>query len=310
MVAEIVGFESRAQLGMLAPRSRSRNITPQHGGMAVHWGGPRQNIGTHAQCRRTWLAWQQFHMFAHGWVDIAYSFGFCNHGYIFAGRGWGVRTAAQGTNYGNQNFYAAVWLGGKGNGITERAFNALEWIILETRKVGAGTAVRGHNHFTGSECAGSILNKRANILHNKSIHTTEPLDSLEEYYMSLPAEDRKRLDNLIRWEPSLTHLVDGMVREDRDFVRGFARSARTSFRVTEGGKERWPTPEELGTALGDLLAHATQTGKSSVQGAVVGGLNAFLYIRDVIKPRDKDGNPISTTKRFVPSTSSPELKQE
>jgi hypothetical protein len=175
MVAEIAGFRTRAQCKLRKPRSFSTNITPRTGGAAVHWGGPRQPLGSHAQCESIWRAWQNYHMDHHGWVDIAYTAAFCNHGYVLAGRGYGVRTAANGTNHGNQYYYAFVWIGGSGNSITQAAINALEWIIMNSRSVdNAGTRVQPHRDFTGTECPGNILLTHARRLDNQLISPPSP----------------------------------------------------------------------------------------------------------------------------------------
>lgn len=157
----IVGFVTRADAGLRPAKSFSRNITPQNGGVAPHYGGPRQpaaSIGSdHASCITTWRNWQKYHMDTHGWADIAYTGGYCNHGYAFAGRGAGVRTAANGTNTGNQTFYAVVWIGGEGQTPSQEAFDAADWWIVELRKSGAGNAVKPHRWFKPTGCPGDPL---------------------------------------------------------------------------------------------------------------------------------------------------------
>lgn len=170
MTAKIVGFVSRADANLRAPRSVSYNITPANGGVAVHYGGPAQNISSHAECITRWRGWQDYHMDRHGWVDIAYSGGFCQHGYAFAGRGFGTRTAANGTNDGNQNFYAYTWIGGDGETPTRDALNALDWWVVEARKAGgAGRQVVPHQHFKSTACPGSYL-----VNYSKSLHLKDP----------------------------------------------------------------------------------------------------------------------------------------
>lgn len=172
MVAQIEGFLTRSDLGLVRPESVSYNVTPQHGGLAVHWNGPRAANATHADCIRTWKNVQKFHMETNGWVDIAYSIGFCNHGYVFAGRGYGVRTAANGTNFGNQNYLAAYWIGGEGQTPTQKAYNALDWIIVDFRKKGAGRRVRPHQDFTGSACPGPHFIKYCRSRDNQNVPTS------------------------------------------------------------------------------------------------------------------------------------------
>lgn len=171
MVAISKGFRTRAQLGLRSPRSVSYNITPQNGGVAEHWnGGPTgiTALTNHAKCEEHWRADQNYHMNTMGWVDIAYTGGFCQHGKCLAGRGFNVRTAANGTNDGNQNYYAYCWLGGLGETPTRDALNAFEWWVVESRRAGkAGKRVRSHNSFFNTQCAGSLLTLQARSLDDK-----------------------------------------------------------------------------------------------------------------------------------------------
>lgn len=161
MTARISGFVSRADAGLRAPKSVSKSITPAKGGVSPHYGGGRQSAAEpgsdHARCVATWRGWQRFHMDSHGWSDIAYTGGFCNHGFAFAGRGAGVRTAANGTNAGNQNFYAVTWIGGEGQTPTKEALDAADWWIEQLRKSGAGNAVKPHRFFKPTGCPGDPL---------------------------------------------------------------------------------------------------------------------------------------------------------
>ena len=174
MTARIAGFVSRADAGLRKPRSISRNISPSDGGVAFHYGGPASTAKEHADCVKQWRGWQAFHMDSRGWADIAYTMGVCQHGYAFAGRGAGVRTAANGTNFGNENFYAVCWLGGEGQTPTQAAYDAFEWAVLNLRKTGAGRAVRPHQFFKGTACPGGHLVTHAGRLHNTNIGSTAP----------------------------------------------------------------------------------------------------------------------------------------
>jgi hypothetical protein len=181
MTPRIVGFVSRADAKLRPPRSVSRNITPARGGAAVHYGGPAQRLRSHAQCIARWRAWQTYHMAAkpqgHGWADIAYTGGFCDHGYAFAGRGLGIRTAANGTNAGNQSFYAFTWLGGEGETPTAEALDALAWWVQQARDHEAGDAVRPHRSFKGTSCPGSHLVTTAARLDGKPLSGPAPASS-------------------------------------------------------------------------------------------------------------------------------------
>lgn len=175
MTARIAGFVTRDAAGLVRPRSVSRRISPGEGGVALHYGGPPQGITDHEECVRIWRAWQRFHMGVRGWVDIAYTGGFCQHGYAFAGRGVGVRTAANGTNEGNANFYAVTWIGGDGEVPTEAAFDAAEWWVAELRRVGgAGRRVRAHRFFKGTACPGPHLAAYAARLDGANVYPAPP----------------------------------------------------------------------------------------------------------------------------------------
>lgn len=177
MTARVAGFVTRAAAGLRDPKSISKNITPDKGGVALHYGGPRDPAAEphvdHEICVKTWRGWQAYHMNVHGWVDIAYTGGYCNHGFAFAGRGAGVRTAAQGTNAGNQNYYGVVWIGGEGQTPTQEAYDAAEWWIDQLRKNGkAGDKVKPHRFFHSTGCPGEPLVLFASAHDGEAVVTT------------------------------------------------------------------------------------------------------------------------------------------
>lgn len=158
MTATITAFLTRDELNMDRPRSKSTRINPAAGGVAVHWGGPAQRIRSHDDCVARWRAWQRYHMNTRGWVDIAYTGGVCDHGYAFAGRGSGIRTAANGTRAANDTYYAVVWIGGQGEVPTRAAFDAIDWWIQQLREHGdAGSQVKPHQAFKSTSCPGPDL---------------------------------------------------------------------------------------------------------------------------------------------------------
>lgn len=175
MTAAIAGFVTRADAGLPAPRSVSKNITPSQGGVALHYGGPPGHDGDHAGCVAQWRAWHRFHTVTRGWVDIAYSGGVCQHGYAFAGRGVGVRTAANGTNAGNDDFYAICWLGGEGQVPTQAALDAFEWWVAQLRAQGAGNRVVGHRDLKSTGCPGEHILAHARRLDRAPIGSVAPV---------------------------------------------------------------------------------------------------------------------------------------
>lgn len=181
ITASITGFVTRADAGLVQAKSFSSRITPEDGGVALHYGGPAARIRSHADCVTQWLGWQRFHMGPERrWADIAYTMGVCDHGYALAGRGAGRRTAANGTDFGNQNYYAVCWLGGDGQQPTELAQRAFAWCIHELRTNGkAGSRIRPHSFFKGTGCPGDHLRGLAATLDLQP-YITEPEPTQEE----------------------------------------------------------------------------------------------------------------------------------
>ncbi|MFA9432902.1 MULTISPECIES: N-acetylmuramoyl-L-alanine amidase [unclassified Egicoccus] len=181
------GFLSRATLGMRPPKSISRNIDAARGGCALHYGGDNVPIASHAQCIATWLSWQRFHMDSRGWADLAYTLGVCQHGYVFAGRGAGLRTAANGSNDGNLRFYAIVWIGGARQTPTALALAAIDWAIAELRRLGAGDRVVRHADLNSTGCPGDPLGRHARLrdrqpIRQQSQDAVPPATPIEQEY--------------------------------------------------------------------------------------------------------------------------------
>lgn len=148
-------YVSRAEWGARAPRSRPTNFWPQRGGNAGHYEGPPMGDFPHSSCATKWRGIQSFHMNDRGWSDIAYNFGYCPHGYWYELRGLGVRSSANGTNDGNDRFYAICGLFGQGDPFTDAAKAAARRAIDHTRNHGnAGPAVVPHSAFKATACPG------------------------------------------------------------------------------------------------------------------------------------------------------------
>jgi peptidoglycan hydrolase-like protein with peptidoglycan-binding domain len=168
-------LESRAATGLAAPKQVGTNITPQRGGIAIHWAGEHQGIITstpHTTCHSRLRAWQMFHMYIRGWNDLAYNWVVCQHGIVMVGRGWGVRSAANGTNDGNQRYLAACWMGGQGDAApSSSVLTAFESLIAEVRTRGAGLDVQPHRHFFSTDCPGNALAALTDLWRRMKIAT-------------------------------------------------------------------------------------------------------------------------------------------
>lgn len=148
---------TREEWGALPPQSWSK-INASYGSTG-HWEGPELGYPwDHSACFAKVRGIQLFHMNGRGWVDIAYSDIACPHGYVFEGRGPGKRTAANGTNVGNNSAYAVCYLGGENDGFTEEgeramlaSFNRLQY------HGGAGPGRNGHRDWKSTECPGDEI---------------------------------------------------------------------------------------------------------------------------------------------------------
>lgn len=228
MTAQIKGFVTRAESGLVPPESISKNIAPKGGGVAIHYGGGPQAAAVpssdHQKCIDTWRSWQRYHM-SKDWVDIAYTGGFCNHGYAFAGRGAGIRTGANGTNESNYLYYAVVWIGGEGQDPTQEAYDAADWWVSKLRAAGAGRAVKPHRFFKATGCPGSPLANYAATRDGRSIKE----GSTPAVPVSPPAT------------PSVVKEIQAHVEVNNDGKWGPETDARAMFmRSAARDKSGWP----------------------------------------------------------------------
>jgi hypothetical protein len=115
----------------------------------------------HRNCAPRIRAMQRFHMQTRGWLDIAYNHIFCRHGYVFVGRGFGARSAANGTADANDHYFAICFLGDDSVGradVTPEARRVLRQLIAEyRRRYPRAREVRPHSDFVATQCPGDEL---------------------------------------------------------------------------------------------------------------------------------------------------------
>lgn len=136
-------------------------------GMAVHYSSAlRERKEDHSLCDEVVRSIQLSHMSpsvsdpTKPWADIAYNFLVCWHGWTFEGRGWGVRSAANGTNYGNDNYFAVCFLGGdeaNRDDVTDAGRRAIWEVIQECGRRYTNNAVVGHRDLKATTCPGEEL---------------------------------------------------------------------------------------------------------------------------------------------------------
>lgn len=140
------------------PRSVTALVPAQVKGAAVHYTAMHEDrVFDHDDCAARVRGIQRFHMGpSRGWADIAYNFLVCQHGYVFEGRGFGVRSAGQGTDAGNDGYHAVCFLGADKEGrddVTAAGREALGAIL----RACPGGDVKPHGWFTNTPCPGAEL---------------------------------------------------------------------------------------------------------------------------------------------------------
>ncbi|MFC7830765.1 N-acetylmuramoyl-L-alanine amidase [Streptomyces sp. NPDC057375] len=174
----------RSQWGARSPKAVSHDFTPWRGGVAIHHTGGKPNlIGGHSECYSAVRGIQNYHMNGE-YDDIAYSYAACKHGYLFEGRGIGIRTGANGTNSANDNYYAILGLvGGRVlagapdlyDSITHEMLDAIRFGVSLVRSTGsAGGEITGHRNLFSTECPGKLYNYVANGSLEPGTPTTWP----------------------------------------------------------------------------------------------------------------------------------------
>ena len=132
----------------------------QHG-TAVHYSAAdADEQADHANCAKRVRSIQDFHMDGRGWSDIAYSYLACKHGYVYQGRSRGVRTAANGTDSGNDGYHAVCFLGDDTparDDVTDPGREAIRDAVRHCNAWAGVSAVRPHSFFKATACPGDDL---------------------------------------------------------------------------------------------------------------------------------------------------------
>lgn len=148
-------FIPRASWGARGWRSRTTLKTAQ--GNTAHYEGPRMGVFPHTSCATKVRGIQAYHMDQQGWADIAYSDVVCPHGYIFEGRWYGYRTAANGTEAGNDKSYAHCVLIGEGDAFPVEAQRGLKNVTEWFEQRGSGTRRWVHGDWKATACPGPLV---------------------------------------------------------------------------------------------------------------------------------------------------------
>jgi hypothetical protein len=152
----------RTDWGAARARGRERLDPAVVRGVAIHYSGMNSDEQVeHRNCAGRVRGMQRYHMEERGWLDIAYGHVVCGHGYVFVGRGFGVRSAANGTKAANDRYFAVCFLGDDTAGradVTPTAYAALgELLRSYDRRIKRELDVRPHSDFAPTTCPGREL---------------------------------------------------------------------------------------------------------------------------------------------------------
>ncbi len=152
---------SRDEWGAAKPKSRTLRSPSQLDGVAVHWFGKPNAASSHDGCAALLRSVQRGHMNnkTENYVDIAYNHAVCPHGFAYELRGFGVQSGANGFGGPNRSHAAIVYMAGEGDPFTAEAKPVINELIAEWQRKGAGSDVKPHGFFTGSECPGPAIRK-------------------------------------------------------------------------------------------------------------------------------------------------------
>ncbi|MFB8235507.1 LysM peptidoglycan-binding domain-containing protein [Kitasatospora purpeofusca] len=155
---------SRSEWGAAAPTGSYTRVGSTHG-VKIHYEGsavPGGLLGDHGRCASHVRDVQRAHINDpnEDWIDIAYSFLVCSHGYVFEGRGLGRRNGANGNSSLNGAHYAVCAMVGT-SGVTSPTAAMLDGLVdaIEYCRAqgGAGGEVRGHRDGYATTCPGDEL---------------------------------------------------------------------------------------------------------------------------------------------------------
>lgn len=169
MTAQIQGFLTREQVGLKPAKGRTLLNGRRMAGVTLHHGAGASPTD-HGRCIAMWREYQRMHQVDNGWFDVAYSMGVCPCGWALEGRGWALESGANGTAFGNDNYFAICVIGNGDTVYSGLVRDAVEWCLYYLRTRGnAGDEVRTHSSFVATSCPGSKLTALAADLDGKAL---------------------------------------------------------------------------------------------------------------------------------------------
>ncbi len=113
----------------------------------------------HKNCAARVRGIQLFHQHTRGWLDIAYNYLVCKHGYCYEGRGYQYKSAATGAD--NSHTLAVCFLGDDTVGRDDVTVKGRQALVEITRwirqKRPAAVGRKGHRDYMQTSCPGNEL---------------------------------------------------------------------------------------------------------------------------------------------------------
>lgn len=149
---------SRAECGLVPPVAPLSPMT-QPDGWIVHWvGGKCVQAPTEADSIATWQGIQREalgHIRGENYIDIEYNFAVDLAGRVLEGRGFGFKSAANGSSNYNGHAWAVCVLMGPGNTLTQAAIDAVTALTQDgAARAAAVSYVKGHRDVYPTQCPG------------------------------------------------------------------------------------------------------------------------------------------------------------
>lgn len=153
---------SRTDWGGRPAEARYRLVKPLVKGIALHWPAMAQPLFTVRQVMAALRGWQDYHMDARGWSDIAYQVAIDQEGNTYGLRGIRYRSAANGNAWVNQRYGALLLVVAPGEEPTPAMVAAVRNQVRIHREVFTRSrAVVGHKDIRPepTACPGPLVSR-------------------------------------------------------------------------------------------------------------------------------------------------------
>lgn len=152
-----VPYIQRSEWGAAAPKSVSP-ILDRTGGVVIHYSTrDAANLKNHyPDCYQSVRRHQYYHMVTKGvFVDLAYNFMVCPHGFAFVGRGWDARNGA---NHPENPSTLSICIDADDNDVFPEAVTAtVNKLVAEAVDRGWKSRLRGHFQVGSTPCPGANI---------------------------------------------------------------------------------------------------------------------------------------------------------